>query len=178
VTLNASTIFRADLNGLSPGNGYEQLQVTGTVTLGGASLAVGLGFDPPVGSTFTIINNDGADPVVGAFNSLPEGAILMAGGKPLRISYAGGSGNDVVLTRISPPSTLTSLTNLITGQRVLQATGGLAGFSYAIQAASNLDPVIQWSTLGSAVANSAGVFSFTDTSAPLFPMRLYRALSP
>ena len=137
-----------------------------------------LGFDPPVGSTFTIINNDGADPVVGTFNSLPEGAILTAGGKPLRISYAGGSGNDVVLTRISPPSTLTSLTNLVTGQRVLQATGGLSGFSYTIQAASNLNPVIQWSNLGSAVANSAGVFSFTDASAPLFPMRLYRALSP
>jgi hypothetical protein len=35
-----------------------------------------------------------------------------------------------------------------------------------------------WSNLGTALATNGGVFSFTDTNAPLFPIRFYRALSP
>src|SRR4029077_4912461 len=55
--------------------------------------------------TFMIIANDGVDPVVGAFAGLPEGATVTASGKPFRISYAGGTGNDVVLTALTPPNT-------------------------------------------------------------------------
>jgi hypothetical protein len=63
--------------------------------------------------------------------------------------------------------------------RFEQLTGqGLSNLTYTIQAASNLNPVIQWSNIGAPVANSSGVFSFIDTNAPLFPRRFYRAVSP
>ena len=35
-----------------------------------------------------------------------------------------------------------------------------------------------WLTIGSTQANGSGVFSFTDTNAPSFPMRFYGVLSP
>ena len=35
-----------------------------------------------------------------------------------------------------------------------------------------------WLNIGSPLANSAGVFIFTDTNAPLFPLRFYRAVFP
>jgi hypothetical protein len=54
-----------------------------------------------VGESFIIVENDGTDPIVGTFAGLPEGAALMWPGSPglvARISYVGGTGNDVVLT--------------------------------------------------------------------------------
>ena len=59
-----------------------------------------LGFTPSAGQTFTIIANDLADAVVGTFAGLPEGSIFTAGAGRFRISYVGGSGNDVTLTAI------------------------------------------------------------------------------
>src|SRR4029453_17016115 len=59
-------------------------------------------YDPAVGTKFLIIFNDGADAIVGTFKGLPEGSSLTTnGGKAFRISYHGGDGNDVVLTRIT-----------------------------------------------------------------------------
>src|SRR5439155_19769296 len=44
-------------------------------------------------------DNDGTDAVAGTFTGLPEGAVLVAGGQTFTVSYAGGTGNDVVMTR-------------------------------------------------------------------------------
>jgi hypothetical protein len=74
------------------------------------------------------------------------------------------------------PSRLTGVVALPNGTRQIQGLG-LPHLTYAIQAASNLNPVVQWSDLGASAANGSGVFSFTDTNAPLFPMRFYRAQS-
>ncbi len=123
-------------------------------------------------------HNDGSDAVSGTFSHLAEGAVLNVAGLPFQISYAGGSGNDVVLTRISPPSGFASITNLGSGRMQLQATVGLPGFTYTVQAATNLNPVISWSSIGSALPDTGGAFSFIDTNALLFPTRFYRVLSP
>jgi autotransporter-associated beta strand protein len=99
-----------DLNGNAPGSGYDQIRVTGTVDLGNSSTLLvrpGSGLAPVAGQTFVIIDNDGADPVSGTFSGLPEGASFSAGGHVFQISYAGGTGNDVVLTCISPGRTWT-----------------------------------------------------------------------
>lgn len=50
-----------------------------------------------MGSSFLIINNDGADAVTGTFNGLAEGASLAFNGNFVTISYSGGDGNDVVI---------------------------------------------------------------------------------
>jgi uncharacterized repeat protein (TIGR01451 family) len=76
------------------------------VTLGDATLNVVLGFVPSAGQVFTIINNDGTDPVTGIFAGLAEGNIGTAGGDQFRISYAGGDGNDVILTAADEPPTI------------------------------------------------------------------------
>jgi autotransporter-associated beta strand protein len=58
--------------------------------IGGAQLGAG--------TSFTVINNTSANPIVGAFANLTEGSILRAGRNRLLVSYAGGDGNDLTLT--------------------------------------------------------------------------------
>src|SRR5262249_57037829 len=81
---------------------YDQLTVTGSVNLGGATLNLRQfgGFVPSNATlqTFRIINNDGADAINGTFAGLAEGAIAgTVGGVNLYITYRGGDGNDVEL---------------------------------------------------------------------------------
>ena len=102
--------YQAELGGTTACSGYDQLKVTGTVTLSDsnpATLTVSLynGFKPKVGNTFTIIDNDASDAVTGTFNNLPEGATFTVSGYVFKITYKGGDGNDIVLTVQSVPAT-------------------------------------------------------------------------
>jgi uncharacterized repeat protein (TIGR01451 family) len=102
-----------EINGSSPGSGYDQINVTGTVTLSGTlNLAMSGSFVPTQGQVYTLIDNDGADPVSGTFSGLPENTVITINGYQLRLSYAGGTGNDVTLTSLNgkTPST-TSMTS-------------------------------------------------------------------
>jgi autotransporter-associated beta strand protein len=116
--LDGTSILRIDLGGISPGgdgtNGYDQLNVTGTVTLNGADLEGSLlaGFTPTVADIFFLILNDGLDPVVGLF---AEGNQITFGGQTFNISYVanfGGTGdlmvggNDVALQMVPEPSSV------------------------------------------------------------------------
>ena len=76
----------------------------GTVTLVGVlTLHLVDGFVPSIGDQFIIVNNDGTDMIVGAFDGLPEGAIFGVGPSKSQISYQGGANhNDVVLTAVDP----------------------------------------------------------------------------
>jgi autotransporter-associated beta strand protein len=106
VTFSSSGSFTVELTGPNPGvGGYDQLNVSGTVSLANASLAVFPEFTTPValGQQFTIINNDLADAISGTFNSLPGGSTISIGGYKFTISYVGGTGNDVVLTLTGVP---------------------------------------------------------------------------
>ena len=94
----AGSSFDVELNGPLPGTGYDQLDVTGTVTLTDALLGVSVGYAPAPGQAHTIIVNDGADAVIGTFLDLAEGAAFTADGVILHVTYAGDTGNDVVLT--------------------------------------------------------------------------------
>ena len=49
------------------------------------------------GASFVIINNTGSDNVTGTFKNLPELAQVTVSGYNFRITYKGGTGNDVVL---------------------------------------------------------------------------------
>jgi hypothetical protein len=89
-----------ELNGPTAGTQYDQLQVSGSVILGGA-LNVSLGYTPAVGDGFTLLDNTGPGPITGTFAGLPQGAVVTIGGQAFTISYVGGTGNDVVLTRAS-----------------------------------------------------------------------------
>jgi autotransporter-associated beta strand protein len=75
------------------------LNVTGTVTLGGKLLEI-YNLLVPVGTTATIIANDGNDAVNGTFAGLPQGTVFGTAAGLFQISYTGGDGNDVTLTAV------------------------------------------------------------------------------
>jgi autotransporter-associated beta strand protein len=99
VTLNASSALRINSTGSTTGDTYTQLRVTGLVTLGNAVLTIS---DDKVVlqelREVVIIDNDGTDAIGGTFLNLPEGAMVTGlFGHRYRLSYSGGSGNDVSL---------------------------------------------------------------------------------
>jgi len=100
----ADAVF--ELLGTTPGTGHDQLNVTGTVDLTGADLVVASIGAIGVGDQFTIIRNDGADLVAGVF---ANGATVTGpNGSAFAINYAGGDGNDVVLTTTAVPEPATA----------------------------------------------------------------------
>jgi len=92
--------FFVELNGATAGTGYDQVNVRGSVGLSNATLHATLGFPSAISNSFTIIANDGADAVNGTFNGLAQGDTVFISGVPFRISYTGGTGNDVMLTQL------------------------------------------------------------------------------
>jgi hypothetical protein len=87
-----------DINGPTVGTQYSQLNVMGTVTLNSGNLVLTIGGTLTVGEQFIIINNDLTDAVTGMF---AQGNSITSGGDTFSINYAGGDGNDVVLTATS-----------------------------------------------------------------------------
>jgi len=107
LSASASRGVAVELNSTTAGSGYDQLVVTGTVNLTGATLSGTVGFTPALGNTFTIINNDGADAVTGTFTGLAEGSSVSLSGYDFTVSYNAGTGNDVVLTSAAAAAILT-----------------------------------------------------------------------
>ena len=94
---------------LGPGNvsldldsdvAYDAFAVAGSLNLAGATLNLSVGTVSD-GDSFTIFSVAGADPSArtGTFVNLPtSGSTLTIGSRTFAIDYAGGDGNDVVLT--------------------------------------------------------------------------------
>ncbi|MGM9516181.1 putative Ig domain-containing protein, partial [Roseateles sp. DB2] len=95
--LALSGTLNAELAGTTPGTQYDQVVVNGAVDLGGVggvALTSSGGF---TGSgTFVLIVNDGADTFVNP-GSTAEGGSLSFGARTFRLTYAGDSGNDLVV---------------------------------------------------------------------------------
>jgi autotransporter-associated beta strand protein len=119
VSFATGSFLSIELNGPAAGTEYDQLKVNGTVTLNNADLTgtLGTGFTPIAGTQFIIVDNDGVDPISGTFNGLAEGSVAVIGGLPFTVSYIGGTGNDVVLTRVAAPRVLSTLVNQGATQR-------------------------------------------------------------
>ena len=110
LTISANGIYLNKIGGATAGaDGYDQLNVTGAVNLNNARLEViplsslGFGtFRAAIGDTFVIIKNDGTDAINGTFLNAPEGTVFGAAlNTAYRISYRGGDGNDVAITRVN-----------------------------------------------------------------------------
>ncbi|WP_145057316.1 hypothetical protein [Adhaeretor mobilis] len=100
IALGDTNTLAIELAGIEPGD-FDALLVQGDATLDGM-LDVSLlsGFTPLVGQQFEILDVGGA--LSGQFLGMDEGAVAGTFGQTdLRISYAGGDGNDVVLTATS-----------------------------------------------------------------------------
>jgi hypothetical protein len=90
VTLGPDTTLSMELNDTTPGTGYDQLDVKGTVNVGGARLSIVSRFTPASRASFTLVLNDGTDPFVDAFAGLAEGAKVRVAGRDFTLSYRGG----------------------------------------------------------------------------------------
>jgi autotransporter-associated beta strand protein len=108
VSLVTGATFAVEIGGTNGGVNYDQLDVNGTVSLGGATLQLSfLSFTPATGQSFVIVNNnETADPVTGQF---AQGASIAIAGNSYSINYAGGDGNDVVLTALNDAPTLNTM---------------------------------------------------------------------
>jgi hypothetical protein len=132
VTLDSGSTFNVALNGATAGTGYDQLNVTGSVNLGGSALVATLGFTPTAGETFSIIKSTA--PIVGTFKGLSEGASVTIGGIPFEISYAADGGDAAVLT---PSNATTAATTTTMSSSANPATVGQGvTFTATVAAAS------------------------------------------
>ena len=112
-SLATLSTFAVEINGNTVSTQYDQLNVTGTLSLSGL-LSVSMGYTPADSALFFIIANDGlpTDAITGTFSNAPvDGGIYKLGGQDFKISYFGDSvtnsfigGNDVVLMAIPEPS--------------------------------------------------------------------------
>ena len=89
-----------ELNGPTAGTQHDQVRVTtGSVALNNVTLELSAASVDAFSTPLVIVRNDGPNAVIGIFAGLPEGAIAQpSNGRALRITYAGGDGNDIVLT--------------------------------------------------------------------------------
>lgn len=153
--------FDVELGGLSAGTQFDQLKVTGTVTLAGAlDVSVINGFAPNLNDQFMIIDNDQQDSVIGTFAGLAEEALVTAtSGRQFLISYVGGDGNDVVLTYINSPPVMTN-----PGTQAVDEESLLSFTLVAVDPGDTLTYSIQSGLqTGMSLNATTGVFSWTPS---------------
>jgi fibronectin-binding autotransporter adhesin len=102
LTLLSGATYQFEIEGATECTGYDQMRVTGTVSLTDSNLDIQRlsSYRPANGVVFVVIDNDGSDAVSGEFDGMPAGSTFTVDGVTYRISYSGGDGNDVTLTVI------------------------------------------------------------------------------
>ena len=103
-TLASLATYAAEIDGTTAGSGHDQIAVTGTVTLDGTLNAILTG-SYVFGDEVILIDNDGADAIVGTFTGLNEGdTAIVYGGYDWIALYGAGDGNDFALRAVPEPS--------------------------------------------------------------------------
>ena len=105
LTLNSNSNFTVDLNGTTAGTTYDQVRVTGAVSITGSNIVVRPAGSLNVGDKFFVLLNDGSDLISGTF---AQGATITVGGDIFAINYldngdGGIIGNDISLTLVVVP---------------------------------------------------------------------------
>src|SRR5262249_38811192 len=147
---------------------------TGAVSLNGAILNVTVGAAPIANGIYTLINNDGTDPVSGTFTAsdgtttLNNGDSLTLGGKSFRIFYTGGDGNDVMLFETSTPTAVYVSSNNfglgsapVVGQVVDgdQGVSGTQAAVYGFTAFSSIAGALSAVTTSGSILLNAGTYA-------------------
>ncbi len=175
VTLDSRSTLNVALNGATAGTGYDQLNASGSVNLGGSTLTGSLGFTPISGETFTIIKSTA--PIVGTFQGLPQGASVTIGGVPFTVNYAADGGDAVVLTPSVTP-TLAATTTAVTSSANPSALGHNVTFTAVVASTASGNPTgaVTFTIDGQAeppvnlaVVNGVDQATFTTSSLVLGP---------
>jgi autotransporter-associated beta strand protein len=144
LTQASTATFQIRLNSSTVGSGYDQLTVNGTtVSLNGAlDLICGPHLAP--GSTFTILNKTSPGLITGTFAGKANNSTFTDDGYTFQITYAGGTGNDVVLTLITTPIEQWRFTNygsvLNTGTALDTADTDGDGVANLLEYATKMNP--------------------------------------
>lgn len=112
-TQSPTSTLNIELGGTTVGTQFDRLVVNGTATLGGKlELSLINGFVPAPSQleVFRILDNDAADAINGIFAGKPELYLIMVDGTQVRITYVGGTGNDIVLSVPTPDIIVNSVT--------------------------------------------------------------------
>lgn len=115
LTLESNSNFVLDLNSLVAGTGYDQLRVTGAVSLGGSNILVNAGPGLSLGDTFFVLLNDSSDAISGQFAQV---SLVSSEGYIFAVDYfangdSGMLGNDISLTVTAVPEPGTVLAGLL-----------------------------------------------------------------
>lgn len=145
IAFTSGSTYTVEIDGATVCTQYDQTRVTGTVSLGDATLNIVrlASYTPADATLFMIIDNDGtADAVTGTFNGLAEGATTTIDGVVYTVSYVGGDGNDVVLsaTAVAAPDTgfgSVTINYLLVALVTVAATAGIVVAGRKLQKAKN-----------------------------------------
>ena len=171
LTVSPAGTLQMRINGATAGTQYDQARLTSSTsrtTLGGTLdliAAPGLA----AGSAYRVIDNSGSSTAaIGTFTDLTEGAEFFEDAQWWRINYTGGTGNDVVLTRITPIAWQTwqstyfgsNANNTLIGGA--QADNDKDGTSNLIEYATGMNPTVS-DTVPQSAAKNGSVFDFIYT---------------
>lgn len=103
--LNSDATYKFELN--SSSGLADKIVANGVTINGGAFSFTDLGSGHPApGTTFVIIDNTSSSAISGVFSNLPDNSSFTANGNSYQVSYEGGTGNDLTLSVVPEPSTL------------------------------------------------------------------------
>ena len=114
-------------------------------------------------------------------NGNPADVDLNYTGAPLTVPVGAGQSVYVQFTLATLPGSTNFVAQVTSPNSLTLTYAGLPNYPYHVQVASNLAPAsVDWINLAatSTNANSAGIFTFTDTNAAAFNPRFYRIVSP
>ena len=167
-------VWIAEIEGTEAETEYDQLDIEGTLELGPIDLAGS--YVPQAGDVFTLIDNDGNDPISGRWyydnRWIDEGDAVPFNGVELSVSYMGGDGNDFVLTTIEPgnnPPGIDSLDDITIEEDADEQLVALSGIDdgdggnqpLSVTASSNNTSLIPNPTVNYSSPNTTGSIQFT-----------------
>ena len=165
-----------NLTGTAVDTQYQQLNVVGRVNLTGAALVI-TGTAPVITDSFVLVNNDLTDAVVGNFNTYPDGAAVNVNGIDRRITYVGGTGNDVVILAGNSPPTLDPISPVSVFEDATVQTVNLTGITAGVEsqaltvsATSGSPTIIANPTISYTSPNATATLSYTPLADQVGPV--------
>ncbi len=106
--LTMTGTYEFEIEGEEACDDYDQIIVAGGVSVAGATLDLARlsSYLPELNSEYILVQNDGSNAVTGEFDGWAQGAQVVVDQVTYEIDYAGGDGNDVVLTIVAIDSAL------------------------------------------------------------------------